>query len=112
MPRYMSRPGSGPEAAVGMAPELAWRHTFDFQEAPVEIGDIVEANVVADMRDVSVRLHQQQTGPADPHAIDEVDEIVSRGSPEETREPALGHAELHCNLAHPRRLRSILRTHV
>ena len=78
-----SPPGSGAEVAVGVPPELAGCHPLDPQEPAVEIGDVVEAQVVADVRDVPVRLHQQQAGAADGRAVDEVDEIVAGRAPEE-----------------------------
>ena len=45
---------SGAKAAAGVPAKLARRHALDFQKAAIEVGDVVEADVVADMRDVPV----------------------------------------------------------
>lgn len=47
-----------PKPLPRLAPEFARRHALDLQEAPVEVGDVVEADVVADVGDVVVGLHQ------------------------------------------------------
>lgn len=46
------------KAPFGLAPEFFRRHALDLQEAPVEIGDIVEADVITDVRYILVGVHQ------------------------------------------------------
>src|SRR6185369_9847516 len=83
-----------PEAAVHMAPELTGCHALDVEEAPVEARDVVEADFVADLGDVAVRLHQQLAGAVDAHLVHEIGEGVAGGAPKETREAAFGHVQL------------------
>jgi len=68
---------------TGLAAELARRHSLDLEEAAVEVGDIVEADLVADVRHLSVGLHQQLAGTVDADAVDEVGEGVSGRTAEE-----------------------------
>src|SRR5215470_7065376 len=94
--------------AARLAPELTRRHALDLQEAAVEVGDVVEAHVVADVGDVAVRLHQQQARAADTQAVHEVDEVVSGRAAEKAREAALAHPQLHGEVAQRRRPRDVL----
>src|SRR5262245_31783355 len=69
LPTRRSEPVQLAKPAAGLTPELARRHALDLQEAAVEVGDVVEAHVVADVGDVAVRLHQQQARAADAQAV-------------------------------------------
>src|SRR3990167_9410989 len=57
------------EAVERLLAELARRHALGFEEAAVEVGDVVEANLVADVGDLLVAVHQQLAGAADAHAV-------------------------------------------
>ena len=81
------------ESRGRLAPEVGRGHALDLEEAAVEGGGVVEADLVADRRHVAVGVHQQLAGLADAHAVDEVGEGVAGGAPEEAREAALGHAK-------------------
>src|SRR4029453_9533694 len=74
------------EAMLRLVAELRWRHSLDLAKAPVEVGDIVEAHLVADARDLAVGFHQQLAGAVDAHEVDEVGEGVAGGAAEKARE--------------------------
>src|SRR5256885_10099272 len=80
------------EAAVRLAAELRGRHALDLQEAPVEVGHVVEAHLVADVGDEAVGLHEQVACAVDAYPADEVGEAVARGPAEKAAEAALAHA--------------------
>lgn len=70
------------------------RHALELLEAAVEVGDVAEAGLEADLGHRLVALAQQLAGFAHPQAIDELDETAPGGLLEEAREVGGRHAQV------------------
>ncbi|MNL28500.1 hypothetical protein D3C87_1501450 [compost metagenome] len=70
------------------------RHALELLEAPVEVGNIVEARFEANIGHRLVAIGQQLAGLADAQAIDELDEIAPRGLLEYPAEISRFHAQV------------------
>lgn len=86
-------PSHRPKPTLRLPPKLGRCHALEFQEAAVEVGHVAEADLVADVGDVVLGLHEQVAGVVDAHAVHEVGEAVAGGAVEEAAEAALTHAQ-------------------